>query len=330
MPSAILAAGRAPLRTGIVVYPGFQAMNLAVTTVLEFASITAGRQLYDVVLLSEHGGPVLTSGGFSVTTMPLDDQPFDTVLVVGDNDVLPTPPGLAAFLRRAAPSARRVGATCTGAFNLAEAGLLDGRRATTHWYYAARFRRAYPKVKMEEDRIFIIDGPVWTSAGMSACIDLALALVEKDAGAEIARQVARKLVVYHRRAGGQSQFSALLELQPRSDRIQSALDFARRNLHEELSVEQLAQAAHLSPRQFSRAFREETGQTPAKAVEHLRIEAARLMMESGRHPIDVVARDTGFGDRERMRRAFLRAFGQPPQAIRRMSRAEAEAEAAAA
>jgi len=326
MPSPTLLAGRAPLRTGIVVYPGFQAMNLAVTTVLEFANITAGRALYEVVLLSEHGGPVPTSGGFSVTTMPLDDQPFDTVLVVGDNDVQPTPPALTAFLRRAAPAARRIGATCTGAFNLAEAGLLDGRRATTHWFYAARFRRAYPRVKMEEDRIFIIDGPVWTSAGMSACIDLALALVEKDAGAEIARQVARKLVVYHRRAGGQSQFSALLELEPRSDRIQSALDYARQNLHEELSVEQLAQAAHLSPRQFSRAFREETGQTPAKAVEHLRVEAARLMMESGRHPIDVVARDTGFGDRERMRRAFLRAFGQPPQAIRRMNRAEAEAQ----
>ncbi|WP_454726636.1 MULTISPECIES: GlxA family transcriptional regulator [Cupriavidus] len=325
MPSPTPPAGRAPLRTGIIVYPGFQAMNLAVTTVLEFANLTAGRPLYEVMLLSERGGPVPTSGGFAVTTLPLDDQPFDTVLVVGDNDVLPTPPGLTGFLRRAAPSTRRIGATCTGAFNLAEAGLLDGRRATTHWFHAARFRRAYPGVKMEEDRIFIIDGPVWTSAGMSACIDLALALVEKDAGAEIARQVARKLVVYHRRAGGQSQFSALLELEPRSDRIQSALAYARQNLHEALSVERLAQAAHLSPRQFSRAFREETGQTPAKAVEHLRIEAARLMMESGRHPIDVVARDTGFGDRERMRRAFLRAFGQPPQAIRRMSRAGADA-----
>ncbi|MGO4810621.1 GlxA family transcriptional regulator [Cupriavidus sp. 2MCAB6] len=312
------------LRIGIVLYPGFQVMNLGVTTVLEFANRTAGKALYDVRLLSEHGGPVATSAGFSVTTEPFGDEAFDTLLVVGDNDIQPASPGLVAFLRQAATSTRRVCATCTGAFNLAEAGLLDGRRATTHWFYAARLRRAYPGVSVEEDRIFIIDGPVWTSAGMTACIDLALALVEKDAGAVIARQVARKLVVYHRRAGGQSQFSALLELEPKSDRIQSALAFARQNLHEGLSVEQLANAANLSPRQFSRAFREETGQTPAKAVEHLRIEAARLMMESGRHPVDVVARETGFGDRERMRRAFLRAFGQPPQAIRRMTRVEEE------
>jgi transcriptional regulator GlxA family with amidase domain len=152
---------------------------------------------------------------------------------------------------------------------------------------------------------------------MTACIDLALALVEKDLGPEVARLVAKKMVVYHRRAGGQSQYSALLELEPRSDRIQSALTYAKEHLDKELLVEELAEAAHLSPRQFSRAFRAETGQTPAKAVENLRIEAARLMLESGRHPIDIVARDTGFGDRNRMRRAFLRAFGQPPQMIRR-------------
>jgi transcriptional regulator GlxA family with amidase domain len=158
---------------------------------------------------------------------------------------------------------------------------------------------------------------VWTSAGMTACIDLALALVEADLGPEAARLVARKMVVYHRRAGGQSQYSALLELEPRSDRIQSALAYAKAHLDQELSVEALADVVHLSPRQFSRAFRAETGQTPAKAVETLRIEAARLMLESGRHPVDIVARDTGFGDRNRMRRAFLRAFGQSPQAIRR-------------
>jgi transcriptional regulator GlxA family with amidase domain len=130
------------------------------------------------------------------------------------------------------------------------------------------------------------------------------------------------LVVYHRRSGGQSQFSALLELEPKSDRIQKALDFARGNLKSQLSVEELAEAAHLSPRQFSRAFRAETGQSPAKAVENLRLEAARLMMEQSRHPIDVVADETGFADRERMRRAFLRAFGQPPQAIRRNAQQE--------
>lgn len=175
---------------------------------------------------------------------------------------------------------------------------------------------------MEEDRIFIADGPVWTSAGMTAAIDLALALIEEDLGRDMSRALARKLVVYHRRSGGQSQFSALLELEPKSDRIQSALTYARRNLRNPLSVEELAEAAHLSPRQFSRVFRAETGQSPAKAVENLRLEAARAMMEDGRHAIDVVARETGFADRERMRRAFLRAFGQPPQVIRRSARAE--------
>ena len=309
------------LRIGMVLYPGFQVINLAVSTVLEFASLASGEPRYEVILLSEHGGLVHSSTGIPVGTEPFGDSRFDTVLVVGDNDALPAPtPGLVAFLQRSAGICRRIGATCTGAFNLAAAGLLDGRRATTHWYFAPRLRREFPNVTVEEDRIFIVDGPVWTSAGMTACIDLALALVEKDAGAEVARQVARKLVVYHRRAGGQSQFSALLDLEPRSDRIQRALDYAKQNLHDELPVERLAEAASLSPRQFSRAFREETGQSPARAVEHLRIEAARLMLESGRHPIDVIARDTGFGDRERMRRAFLRAFGQPPQAIRRTTR----------
>lgn len=308
------------LRVGLVLYPGFQVLNLAVVSVLEFTNLTAGRAVYEIVLLSADGGPVRSSAGFSVETQPFGRRRFDTVLVVGDNNLTEPPPALIAFLQRSAKRSRRIGATCTGAFNLAQAGILDGRRATTHWLFAERLRRDYPKVSVEEDRIFIIDGPVWTSAGMTACIDLALALVEEDVGAEIARMVAKKMVVYHRRAGGQSQFSALLELEPRSDRIQTALAYAKEHLHNELSVEELADAAHLSPRQFSRAFHAETGQTPAKAVENLRVEAARLMLESGRHPIEIVARDTGFGDRERMRRAFLRAFGQPPQMIRRATR----------
>jgi transcriptional regulator GlxA family with amidase domain len=180
-------------------------------------------------------------------------------------------------------------------------------------------------VKVEEDRIFIVDGPVWTSAGMTAGIDLALAMIEDDLGADVARAVARRLVVYHRRAGGQSQFSALLELEPKSDRIQNALAYAKRHLDTPLTVGQLAEVAHLSPRQFSRAFRAETGQSPAKAIENLRVEAARLMMEQSRHSFDLVARQTGFADRDRMRRAFLRTFGQPPQVMRRSARAKATA-----
>jgi transcriptional regulator GlxA family with amidase domain len=188
--------------------------------------------------------------------------------------------------------------------------------------YARDLQARFPKVKMEEDRIFLIDGNVWTSAGMTAGIDLALAMTEKDLGADVTRSIAQKLVIYHRRAGGQSQHSALLELEPKSDRIQNALVYAKKNLHAALSVEQLAEAAHLSPRQFSRAFRAETGQSPAKAVENLRLEAARLMMEQTSHSLDEVAQETGFGDRRRLRQAFLRAFGQPPQTIRRNARTE--------
>jgi transcriptional regulator GlxA family with amidase domain len=309
-------------RIGMVLFPNFQVMNLASIPVFEFANLDADKPAYELHLLSETGGPMRSSSGLVVETERFAKKAFDTVIVVGSNVIETSTPGLIAFLKAASKVSRRMTATCTGAFVLAEAGLLDGRRATTHWFHARNLQRDYPRVKVEEDRIFIIDGPVWTSAGMTACIDLSLALVEKDLGADISRLIAKKLVVYHRRSGGQSQYSALLELEPKSDRIQSALAFAKQNLRGELSVEQLADAARLSPRQFSRVFRMETGQSPAKAVENLRLEAARLMMEEGRHPIEVVARETGFADRERMRRAFLRTYGQPPQVIRRNARRE--------
>lgn len=312
-------------RIGFIVFPRFQVMSFSAISAFEFANLTAGETLYDLHFLSEQGGPVRSSAGMKVETEPFDIPAFDTVIVGGGTEVEPGSPALHAFLREALTTTRRVASICTAAFILAEAGLLDGRRATTHWAFARDLQKRFPKVKTEEDRIFKIDGPVWTSAGMTAGIDLALAMIEKDHGADLARLVAKKLVVYHRRSGGQSQFSALLELEPKSDRIQAALAYARRNLRQPLSVEELAEAAHLSPRQFSRAFRSETGQSPAKAVENLRVEAARLMMEQSRHPIDIVADETGFADRERMRRAFLRAFGQPPQAIRRNARAGEEA-----
>jgi transcriptional regulator GlxA family with amidase domain len=310
-------------RIGFTVSPGFQAMSLGVVSVFEFANMEVCEPVYDVHLLSESGGLVRTSMGMSISAEPFDDTNFDTLIVSGTTVIEPSTSGLITFVQQALGRYRRVAATCTGAFILAEAGVLDGRRATTHWYHARDLQARFPKVKVEEDRIFIVDGPVWTSAGMTAGIDLALAMVEKDLGAEVARAVAKKLVVYHRRAGGQSQFSALLELEPKSDRIQNALAFAKRSLDKPLTVRQLAEAAHLSPRQFSRAFHAETGQSPAKAVENLRVEAARLMMEQSRHPIDLIARQTGFVDRDRMRRAFLRAFGQPPQVIRRNARVEA-------
>jgi len=312
------------LSIGFVVAPGFQMMSLAALSVFEMANFNAGEKLYRIRVLSEGGGPVASSIGTSMDTHCFARPAFDTLLVTGILDPAESSSGLLRFVRRAFTACRRTASICTGAFVLAEAGLLDERRATTHWQHARELQRRFPKIRVEDDRIFIIDGSVWTSAGMSAGIDLALGMVEKDFGAKLARSVAQSLVVYHRRAGGQSQHSALLEMDAKSDRIQNALTYAKRNLRAALTVDQLADAAHLSARQFSRAFRTETGQSPAKAVEHLRVEAARLMIEQSRHSIDVIAAETGFSDRERMRRAFLRAFGQPPQVIRRNARVAAD------
>ena len=307
-------------RIGLVVFPGFQILDLVAISVFEVANATGAVPAYEVQLLSENGGSVLSSSGVPVETRHFSKTKFDTVLVTGWLSPLPSSPGLLAYVRAASAAARRIGSICTGAFILAEAGVLEGRRATTHWAFARSMQAQFPKIKMQEDKIYTVDGSVWTSAGMTSCIDLCLAMVENDLGADVARDVARKMVVYHRRTGGQSQFSALLELEPKSDRIQDALAFAKKNLKSELSVETLAEAARLSPRQFSRAFRAETGQSPAKAVETLRVEAARILMEEAQHPVEVIARETGFSDPERMRRAFLRAFGQPPQAIKRAAR----------
>jgi transcriptional regulator GlxA family with amidase domain len=312
-------------RIGVVTFPGFHVMSFAAISVFEVANSELGERRYDVHFLSENGGPVRTSAGLMVETEPFDESLFDTLIVGGSTEPSFRPSeGMLAFLRKAPEISRRVAATCVGVFALAEAGLLDGKRVTTHWDYTHELRRRFPKVKVEEDRIFVIDGSVWTSAGMTATLDLFLAMVEGDIGPEVARTVAKKLVVHHRRAGGQSQFSALSQLEPKSDRIQAALTFARRNLHTKLTVEKLAEAAHLSPRQFTRAFAAETGESPAKAVEKLRLEAARMMLEDSRHPIEMIARQTGFATRERIRRAFVRAFGQPPRATRRQARRRAQ------
>ncbi|MEH2480089.1 transcriptional regulator GlxA family with amidase domain [Nitrobacteraceae bacterium AZCC 2146] len=312
-------------RIGVVTFPGFHVMTFAAMSVFEVANSELGERRYDVHFLSQNGGPVRTSAGLMVETEPFDDSLFDTLIVGGSTEQSFSPSeGMLAFLRKALEISRRVAATCVGVFTLAEAGLLDGKRVTTHWDYARELQRRFPKVRVEEDRIFVIDGSVWTSAGMTATMDLVLAMVEGDIGPEVARTVAKKMVIHHKRAGGQSQFSALLQLEPKSDRIQTALAFARRNLHAKLTVEKLADVAHLSPRQFTRAFAAETGESPAKAIEKLRLEAARLMLEDSRHSIETIARQTGFADRERMRRAFVRAFGLPPQAMRRQARRDAQ------
>jgi transcriptional regulator GlxA family with amidase domain len=226
-----------------------------------------------------------------------------------------------AFVRAMAKRGVRVASVCSGAYMLAEAGLLDGRRATTHWRRTRQFLAIFPKVKWEPDRIFVRDGDIWTSAGITAGIDLALAMATEDFGEEVARQTARQLVLYHRRGGGQSQFSSLLELKAPSGRFGALLSWAREHLDAPLTVEDLAEQAGMSSRHFTRAFIAETGSTPSKAVERLRIEVARQRVQSSGEAIERVAQQTGFRDPERMRRAFIRAFGQPPQSLRRAARA---------
>lgn len=302
---------------GILLFPDFQIMSLAIAAAFEMANKGLQKDAYKLKLISEQGGLIRSSIGFEVATEAMEQHKFDTLFVGAGVGVTQATEPVCLYLQSSLAWVRRLAAPCTAAFVVAQAGLLDGRKATTHWFYAQKLQQSYPAVKVEQDKIYLSDGPVWTSAGMTAAIDLAIALIEADHGVELARSVARKLVVYHQRAGGQSQFSTLIDLQPRSDRIQKALNFARKNLKSELSVEALAEAAHLSPRQFSRIFTAETGVPPAKAIEKLRVEMARLMMEESNHSLDVIATETGFGDRDRMRRSFLRIVGQVPQAMRR-------------
>ncbi len=304
---------------GFVVSPGFQAISLATLSAFELGNVAAKSHFYDVHVLSEAGGLAISSGGLSVQTEPLDEQIYNSVIFAGGIKQRDAEPKIIDFVERSVASGSRVGAICTGAFVLAQAGVLNDRHATTHWADRQELQRQFPQVILDDDRIVVIDGPIWTSAGASAGIDLALSMIESDLGPDKARFIAKMLLVHHRRSGGQSQHSMLLEIGAKSDRIQTALAFAKSNLHCPLDIEQLAAVAQLSPRQFSRIFRRETGQSPAKAVENLRVESARIMIEQTSEPMDIIAERAGFADRERMRRAFMRAFGQPPQAMRRLA-----------
>lgn len=310
-------------RIALVVFPGFQILDFAALTAFEIANQIHGSAYYTLETISHGGGMVRSSSGVPVETRPFGRRAFDTLLVAGPLEVTPAEPALLAALRCASPRARRTACLCTGAFVAAEAGLLSGRRVTTHWALGHELKKQYPDVLLDDDKIFVNDGPIWTSAGMTACIDLAIGLVEADLGMQVAKAVARKMVVYHRRTGGQSQFSSLAEMDGGSDRIRMALRYAKENLHTPLSVEQLAGHVNWSPRHFSRAFREQTGHSPAKAVEKLRLEAARSLLEDGHASIGRIAAQTGFGDEERMRRAFVRTLGKPPQAVLREARQRA-------
>jgi transcriptional regulator GlxA family with amidase domain len=216
-----------------------------------------------------------------------------------------------------APNVRRIGSVCSGAFILAEAGLLDGRRATTHWGWCKELAQRYPRVKVDPDPIFVRDGSIYTSAGVTAGMDLALALVEEDHGRELALRVARQLVLFLRRPGGQSQFSAQLAVQA-ADRepLRELQAWIADHLNQDLSVEALADRVAMSPRNFARVFSREVGVTPARFVEQARVEAARRRLEESAHGVDAIASQCGFGTAESMRRAFLRRLHVPPSAYR--------------
>ncbi len=308
-------------RIAFFVFPDHQILDLAGPfAAFETAARLSGRPLYRLDTVSRAGGLVASRGGVPVATKAFARARPDTLVVCGGQIASMLRPGEVHAVARLASRAARVASVCTGAFLLAEAGLLDGKRATTHWRMAHQLQQSYPAIEVDADRIFMADHDVWSSAGVTAGIDLALALIETDHGPALAREVARELVVYHRRAGGQSQFAPISQMEPESDRIRMSLSFARDHLHEPLPIERLADAAHLSVRQFGRAFRRETGETPAKAVERLRVEAARVRLQEGSEPIEVIAQAVGFSDPERMRRAFVKLFGLSPQAIRRLDR----------
>ena len=274
---------------------------------------------YAIQVVSQAGDPVDSSSGIGLLAQPLPPHGsvLDTLIVAGG-------PGIEAaaadntlvdWVRGRARQARRFASVCTGAVLLATSGLLDGRRATTHWSLCAELARRFPAVQVQPDPIFVHDGPAWTSAGVTAGIDLALALVEEDLGRTVALAVARYLVVFLKRPGGQSQFSAALALQG-DGRFDTLHGWIGANLSGDLSLPRLADQAGMSERCFSRHYLKATGHTPARAIETLRVEAARSLLLDSRLPVKRVAQRCGFGSEETMRRSFLRLIAATPQEYR--------------
>ena len=317
-----------PRHVAFFVYPGFVLLDLSGPLEAFTAAEETAPGSYRLSVMSLEGGEIESSTRLKVTTQLANAHAIDTFVVVGDFGLAnrAVSPGTIDFIRAAAAGARRTASVCMGAFLLAASGLLDGRRATTHWRFAAKLQAMYPAIRVDGDRIFLNEAGVWTSAGMTAGIDMTLALIDEDVGRETSRSIARMLVVYYRRPGGQLQHSSLLELDPESDPIRRVLGFAREHLADPLPVERLADIAHLSVRQFGRAFVAATGMTPAKAVERLRVEAARPRIEDGRETLETIARSVGFADPERLRQSCVRILGQPPRALRRLARVAEAAE----
>lgn len=286
-----------------------------------------GCEGYSVEMIAAAPGPVRSSSGITLLAGDMRTcEDFHTLLVPGGDgahhsekyrDLIP-------FIQQTARAGRRIASVCSGAFVLAEAGLLDDRRAATHWNGALELSQRFPKVDVDAESLFVRDHNIWTSAGIVAGIDLALALIEHDYGSEVARRVSQLLVVPFRRAGTQTQHSALLDTLAPTNRFGDLLAWARQNLNQPLDVETLADRARLSARQFSRSFRASVGMSPAKAIEQLRVDSARPTVESDARSLEQIARDYGFGDAERMTRSFRRLTGETPQALRRRARERAE------
>lgn len=315
-----------PRRVVIVVYPGAQILDVTgPAAVFTTANRCSGKEHYIVEIASASGDPARTSGDVTIGTRAVRSVPIrglDTLLVVGGEQAAISAATRERALRewvvRAARRARRYGSVCSGAFVLANYGLLDGRRVATHWDSCARLREQFPKINVDADSLYVVDGPVWTSAGVTTGIDMALAMVERDVDSTVAGLVAQRLVVYARRPGHQSQWSALLQTQNRCDAPYDELvEWMHANLGRDLSVEILAKRAGQSPRDFHRKFSRATGRTPARFVEILRLDRVRILL-SHEIALKEIAHQTGFGSAVRMNRAFERRFGVKPSMFRQM------------
>jgi len=306
-------------RVAFLLFPDFQLLDAAGPISAFGIAERYQPGSYRLQVVARQRGAVVSTSGASMNATGLPrPASVDTLVIAGGEGTRPASRDarLVNYVRRCAGPSRRVAIVCSGAYILAATGLLDGRPATTHWTRSADFARRFPKVRLDADRIFVRSGKFWSSAGITAGIDLALALIAEDLGESVARKVAQQLVVYYRRPGGQSQFSTLLELERADGRFAPLLDYVRSNLTARLSVDDLAAQACMSPRNFARAFQSETGTSPAKAVMRLRAETARARLESGGNSVQKIAAACGFGDPERMRRAFVSLFGRPPSLLR--------------
>lgn len=273
---------------------------------------------YAPSVIASSGGAVMSSAGLAVLAEPLPQEPSDTLIIAGGWGIYPAAEdvSLVDWVREHAARCRRVASVCTGAFLLAASGWLDGRRVVTHWTRCEQLAQQHPNLQVEANPIFINDGPVWTSAGVTAGIDLALAMVEEDLGSEIALDVARHLVVFLKRPGGQSQFSVTLSLQNQGNRFDELHAWIAEHLTCDLGIPTLAEQAGMSERSFIRHYRTDTGQTPARAIELIRVETARRLLSDTGLPVKRIAANCGFGSEETLRRSFLRAIGVTPQAYR--------------